>query len=66
MASIQRLLIANRGEIAVRIAKTAKRMGIETVGIYAENDIEALHTKIVDIALHLPGDTIQKTYLNGE
>ena len=66
MVSIQRLLIANRGEIAVRIAKTAKRMGIETVGIYAENDIEALHTKIVDIALHLPGDTIQKTYLNGE
>ena len=66
MASIQRLLIANRGEIAVRIAKTAKRLGIETVGIYAENDINALHTKIVDIAVHLPGDGIQKTYLNGE
>jgi len=66
MTSIQRLLIANRGEIAVRIAKTANRLGIETVGIYAENDIDALHAQTVDIAVHLPGETIQKTYLNGE
>ena len=66
MTSIQRLLIANRGEIAARIAKTANRLGIETVGIYAENDINSLHTQKVDIAIHLPGATLQETYLNGE
>ncbi len=66
MTSIKRLLIANRGEIAVRIAKTANRLGIETVGIYAENDINALHTQTVDIAVHLLGNSLQETYLNGE
>ncbi len=40
---IRRLLIANRGEIAVRIAATAREMGIETVGVYAEPDRNALH-----------------------
>ena len=53
MGAINRLLIANRGEIAVRIAKTASKLGIETVGIYAENDLSALHTELMDISIHL-------------
>ena len=66
MGAINRLLIANRGEIAVRIAKTASKLGIETVGIYAENDLSALHTELMDISIHLPGTTLQDTYLNSE
>ena len=45
---IRRLLIANRGEIAVRIARTAHRLGIGTVGVYSEPDATALHVDHVD------------------
>lgn len=61
--SITRLLIANRGEIAVRIARTARRLGIETVGIYADPDRDALHTDAVDIAVALGGSTPAESYL---
>jgi propionyl-CoA carboxylase alpha chain len=55
MAPITRLLIANRGEIACRIARTAHRMGIATVGVYAEPDRNALHVDAVDVAVAIPG-----------
>ena len=48
-----RMLIANRGEIACRIASTCHRMGISTVGVYSEPDRNALHVDSVDLAVAL-------------
>lgn len=62
----KRILIANRGEIAVRIMKTAKQMGIETIAIYTNGEQEALHVKKADIKVLLQGDTLNETYLNIE
>ncbi|MGZ0187680.1 MAG: biotin carboxylase N-terminal domain-containing protein, partial [Alphaproteobacteria bacterium] len=53
--AIQKLLIANRGEIAIRIARTAADMGIETVVVFASDDATALHVKSGDAALPLTG-----------
>ncbi len=53
--TIRRLLIANRGEIAVRIARTAKEMGIETVGVFASDDVGSGHVRAVDTSLPLSG-----------
>lgn len=63
---INRVLIANRGEIAVRIIKTLRRMKIEAVAIYAENDAQAAHVRDADVALRLSGDTVTETYINAE
>ena len=63
---ISRLLIANRGEIAVRIARSARRLGIFTVGVYSEPDRNALHTDAVDLAVALGGATPAESYLRGE
>ena len=64
--AITRLLIANRGEIACRIARTAAAMGIETVGVYSEPDRDALHTDVVDTAVALGGATPAESYLRGD
>jgi acetyl/propionyl-CoA carboxylase alpha subunit len=64
--TIERLLIANRGEIAVRIARTAHRLGIGTVGVYSEPDRNALHVDSVDVAIALGGATPAESYLRGE
>ena len=66
MSEISRLLITNRGEIAVRIAHTAHRLGIETFGIYSDTDQNALHVDTVDTAIYLSGNTLSETYLNAE
>ncbi len=60
------LLIANRGEIAVRIARTASRMGIRTVGVYSQADSSALHVDSVDVAVSLGGNTPAESYLRAE
>jgi acetyl/propionyl-CoA carboxylase alpha subunit len=61
---ISRLLIANRGEIAVRVARTAREMGIETAGVYAEDDAGALHARSVDRAFSLGSGPPAQTYLS--
>lgn len=63
---IDRLLIANRGEIVVRIARTAHRLGMGTVGIYSEPDRNAMHTDFVDLALALGGVSASDSYLRGD
>lgn len=50
---LKKILIANRGEIACRIAKTAKRMGIKTVGVYSDADKNSKHVQVMDEAYHI-------------
>jgi len=63
MARIQKLLIANRGEIAVRIIRAAKDAGIGTVAIYADQDRNARHVRLAHEAYALNGSTSGETYL---
>ena len=61
---ISKILIANRGEIAVRIIRTARRMGIATVAVFHESDSESLHVELADEAFSLGDGTLADTYLN--
>lgn len=63
---ITRVLIANRGEIAVRIIKTLRRMGIEAVAVYSDADADTAHVRDADVALRLRGSTVAETYLNAD
>ena len=62
----QKVLIANRGEIAVRIIRACKQMGIETVAIYSEADKESLHVQIADESVCVGGVRSNESYLNME
>ncbi len=62
----QKILIANRGEIACRVAATAKRMGIKTVAVYSDADAQAKHVQVCDEAVHIGGNTPQDSYLRWE
>ncbi|HKJ41857.1 MAG TPA: biotin carboxylase N-terminal domain-containing protein [Sunxiuqinia sp.] len=66
MALFHKILIANRGEIAVRVLKTAQKLGIKTVSVYAADDEQSLHVCMADEAIQLEGNTLQETYLNQE
>ena len=59
----KRILIANRGEIACRIIKTARRMGIETVAVYSEADRDALHVEMADTAVAIGPPPPSESYL---
>jgi propionyl-CoA carboxylase alpha chain len=59
----KRILIANRGEIACRIIKTARRMGIETVAVYSDADKDALHVEMADTAIAIGPPEAAKSYL---
>ena len=59
----QRILIANRGEIACRIIKTARRMGIATVAVYSEADRDALHVEMADEAVLIGPPPAAESYL---
>ncbi|WP_332714924.1 acetyl/propionyl/methylcrotonyl-CoA carboxylase subunit alpha [Pelagibacterium mangrovi] len=62
---IQRLLIANRGEIACRIIRTARRMGIESIAIFSDADADALHVRMADRAVYIGPAEAAKSYLDG-
>ncbi|MBN8803891.1 MAG: ATP-grasp domain-containing protein, partial [Sphingopyxis terrae] len=63
---IQSLLIANRGEIACRIIRTAREMGIRTVAVYSDADAKALHVREADEAVHIGPSPARESYLIGE
>ncbi|MEZ5680463.1 MAG: biotin carboxylase N-terminal domain-containing protein [Erythrobacter sp.] len=63
---ISKLLIANRGEIACRIIRTAREMGIATVAVYSDADAKALHVRSADEAVHIGPSPAAESYLVGE
>ena len=66
MPNITKLLVANRGEIAIRIMRTCAMMDIETIGIYSNADAQSLHIDYADEAILLEGESLAETYLNIE
>lgn len=65
-SSFKSILVANRGEIAVRLISTIKRLGIRAVAIYSAEDANSQHVRDADAAYLLDGSTISETYLSGE
>ena len=66
MALFHRVLIANRGEIACRVMRTCRRLGIETVAVYSEADAGAQHVRQADVAIPIGGPRPQESYLRGD
>jgi 3-methylcrotonyl-CoA carboxylase alpha subunit len=61
-----KILIANRGEIACRVARTARRMGIRTVAVYSDADAQARHVALADEAFHIGPPEAKESYLRGD
>src|SRR6218665_2802959 len=60
------ILIANRGEIACRVIKTAKKLGIRTIAVYSDADRDAQHVRLADEAVHIGGSAARDSYLSVE
>ena len=63
---LKSVLIANRGEIARRVIRTAKRLGVRTIAVYSDADAKALHVREADEAVHIGASPAKESYLRGE
>ena len=64
--SFSRVLVANRGEIARRVFASCRRQGLSTVAVFADDDAGSPHVREADLAVRLPGDCLDRTYLNAD
>ncbi|NIJ08515.1 3-methylcrotonyl-CoA carboxylase alpha subunit [Sphingomonas vulcanisoli] len=63
---IKSLLIANRGEIACRVIRTARKLGVRTIAVYSDADAKALHVRMADEAVHIGAAPVRESYLLGD
>jgi propionyl-CoA carboxylase alpha chain len=63
MPALKKILVANRGEIACRVIRTARKMGIKTVAVYSDADAEALHVRMADEAVHIGPAPSSQSYI---
>jgi geranyl-CoA carboxylase alpha subunit len=64
MSGLKKILIANRGEIACRIQRTAQSLGYRTVAVFSDADADALHVQMADEAVNIGPAPVQQSYLN--